>query len=133
MKRIASEEAQQLAGFGPEIAAHYPQFWHDERIGVCGLHRLMFHWTIHMGMDYIGHRTRYCYASRYLAERGMDEWEPGTQDEPQFWHKHPDSSRRQDNFMVDGCVVRVQNGQIVSIELPDAVFVNDNRQEAAHG
>lgn len=119
MKRITPEEAAALAGFRAENAAFYPVFWHHERTGVVGLHRLLFHWTCHMGMDWIGHTTSYCYAARDLAERAMDEWDPATEPDPKWWHKHPDSGRRQDQFEFNGVILHIQNGQIANVTVPE--------------
>lgn len=59
-----------------------------------GTKRLLFHWTIHVDIDFMGWRERYCFATYELAKRALDEWD-GTGD-PDYWHKHPDTGRRRD-------------------------------------
>lgn len=64
----------------------------DER--VCGVLRLLFHWTLHVDIHEMGYEDRYCYATKELALNAMEKWD-GT-GEPENWHRHPKSCRRRD-------------------------------------
>lgn len=59
---------------------------------LCGVHPLMFHWTLVVDIDPIGYRDRYCYATKEGAIRALQEWD-GTGD-PEGWHRHVNSGRR---------------------------------------
>ncbi len=61
---------------------------------ICGVHRLLYHWTMHIGIDEFGYSERYCFQTREMAETAMHAWD-GT-DDPILWHRHPDSGRRRD-------------------------------------
>lgn len=114
MRRISFEEAHALCGVPWGEAPAYPVLWHDPREGVCGLHRLMFHSTVHVGIDAVGYRTRYCFATPDLAMRAFDEW--NGEGDPDYWHKHPDSGRMRERVgVVDGMAVYVKNGQVVAL------------------
>lgn len=63
--------------------------------GWCGVHRLLYHWTVHIGLDDFGYEERYCYATEHMAKESVDAWD-GAGDPPGGWHKHPDSGRRRD-------------------------------------
>jgi hypothetical protein len=45
--------------------------------------------------DKIGYADRWCYATRELAQKALDEWTG--QDEPSGWHRHPATGRRREN------------------------------------
>lgn len=62
---------------------------------VCGVHRLMFHWTVHVDIDEIGYADRWCFATEDMAKGSLDAWD-GTGDMPGDWHKHPKTGRRRD-------------------------------------
>lgn len=65
-------------------------------IGWCGVHRLMFHWTMHYGIDPNGNNNgRYCYQTEFQAQYSLALWD-GTSDPEGEWHKHPPSGRRRD-------------------------------------
>jgi hypothetical protein len=67
-------------------------------------------------MDHCGHRTRYCYAERILAEQAMDAWDG--EGDPLWWHKHPDSGRRQHAFRWGATIMIIENGQIADVVVP---------------
>jgi hypothetical protein len=131
MKRITPEEAHKLAGFGPELDEYYSVYWHDENLGVCGLSRLLFHYTVHVDLDAVGHNDSYCFASTQLAECAFDEWDG--KGDPPYWHKHPRTSRYQNSFVFQGMRVHIQNGQVERVELLTEKEINDEaaREEAA--
>jgi hypothetical protein len=61
-----------------------------------GLHRLLFHWTMHIGVigDRQEYEDRYCYADYDRAMAGLVEWlGRGFEGEPKFWRKHPKTDR----------------------------------------
>lgn len=60
-----------------------------------GVHRLLFHWTLHVGIYVDGYEDRYCYATQEGAVKAMSEWD-GIGD-PEGWHRHPMSGRRRPN------------------------------------
>lgn len=74
-----------------EITKHYRQFWTLPDGRLCGLMRLILHWTVHIDLDYGGYRERYCFLTPELAVEAMDQWD-GTGD-PINWHKHPNTGR----------------------------------------
>jgi hypothetical protein len=61
---------------------------------LCGVKRLLFHWTIHVGITFTGHDERYCYATFAGAASALEAWDG--EGEPDGWHKHPSSGRRRD-------------------------------------
>lgn len=61
---------------------------------LCGIMKLLFHWTIHVDIDPVGYGDRYCYQTLDLAVEAMEKWD-GTGD-PDNWHRHPKSGRRRD-------------------------------------
>jgi hypothetical protein len=61
---------------------------------ICGVLRLLYHWTMHVDIDHSGHAERYCYQTREGAEAALEKWD-GVGD-PEGWHRHPESGRRRD-------------------------------------
>lgn len=61
---------------------------------ICGIHRLLFHWTLHVDIHEYGYEDRYCYETRELASEALKEWD-GVAD-PKNWHRHPKTGRRRD-------------------------------------
>lgn len=62
---------------------------------VAGVRRLLFHYTMHVGIDEWGYEERYCYACILDALSDLGAWD-GRGDPPGRWHKHPDTGRRRD-------------------------------------
>lgn len=60
---------------------------------IIGVHRLLFHWTMHVGIDNVGYEDRYCYNDVIDAMTDLANW-TGDGDPPGRWHKHPGSGRR---------------------------------------
>lgn len=60
--------------------------------GWCGVHQLLFHWTIHTGLNDFGYEDRWCIDTKEHAIEALTEW--GGHGEPKYWHKHPSSGRR---------------------------------------
>jgi hypothetical protein len=60
---------------------------------ILGAHRLLFHWTMHVGVSDTGYEQRYCYATREDCVEDVMTWD-GEGDPPGRWHKHPDTGRR---------------------------------------
>lgn len=56
-----------------------------------GVHRLMFHWTLHVDVSEMGYEDRYCYDHLLVAIEAMNAWD-GTGD-PIGWKKHPSTGR----------------------------------------
>lgn len=65
---------------------------HDGR--VCGVHRLLFHWTMHIDIDNYGYADSYCYRTREAAVAAMHKW--SGEGDPEGWHRHPKTGRRRD-------------------------------------
>jgi hypothetical protein len=62
---------------------------------VIGVMRLLFHWTLHVDVDWYGYNDRYCYATLEQAMAGFNQW---TGDgEPSGWHRHVKTGRRRPN------------------------------------
>ena len=61
---------------------------------LCGVTKLLFHWTLHIGIDDMGYQDRYCYDTQEAAEMALALWN-GAGD-PLLWHRHPKSGRRRD-------------------------------------
>jgi hypothetical protein len=80
-----------------ETKSHYTAMRELPDGRVCGVHRLLFHWTMHIGISNYGYEERYCYQTEKQAIDSMMAWD-GTGDPPGDWHKHPDSGRRRDPF-----------------------------------
>jgi len=59
---------------------------------ICGVMRLLFHWTMHVDIDDTGYTDRYCYQTMEGAVAALDKWD-GTGD-PEGWHRHPKTGRR---------------------------------------
>lgn len=94
MDRISRAEAIRLTGIEDMDADGYLMFWRHKRCGVCGLHRLLYHWTVHVGVSRTGYRERYCYYDGAAAIIAFDAWD-GI-DDPVGWHRHPTTGRRVD-------------------------------------
>ena len=59
---------------------------------VCGVHKLLYHWTFHIDIDYCGYADRYCFYELKDALKALYDYDGKT--EPIGWHRHPDSGRR---------------------------------------
>lgn len=75
------------------VKALYVAMWTLPDGRIAGVHRLLFHWTLHVGIDDFGYRERYCYERVGDALADLIMWN-GTGDPPGRWHKHPDTGRR---------------------------------------
>jgi hypothetical protein len=97
-----------VSGVRPEdlpegVTKPYHQFWILPDGRLCGLMRLLFHWTVHVDIDFTGYRERYCFMTPELAIEAMDQWD-GTGD-PINWHKHPSTRRlRPDRTPASECL-----------------------------
>jgi hypothetical protein len=78
----------------PEITDHYTILGRLPDGRVCGVLPLLYHWTLHVGIDDYGYSDRYCYQTQALAEKALREWD-GDGD-PKEWHRHPMTGRRRD-------------------------------------
>lgn len=74
-----------------DVTKHYKQFWSLPDGRLCGLLRLLMHWTVHVDLHEFGYEERYCFETDDLAIEAMAAWE-GTGD-PINWHKHPNTGR----------------------------------------
>lgn len=119
MKRITAEEAAAIIGCDvePLSAPYYEALWHHDDIGVCGVSRLLFHYTVHLDMNAMVHGDSYCFATKEFAEQALDEWDPATETEPRYWHKHPATGRRRAAFRIGDTLARVENGQLAELLL----------------
>jgi hypothetical protein len=93
MKRITLQEAVARQPEAHDTLDCYRTFWWHEEHGLCGAHRLLYHWTLHIGIHDLGYADRYCFQTQAQVEEAGDLWtdEP---DPPGQWHKHPISGRR---------------------------------------
>ena len=78
----------------PEVLEQYTHMRWIENVGWCGVHHLLFHWTMHYGITSVSYDGRYCYQTQLQAVSSMLHWD-GTGD-PEHWHKHPPTGRRRD-------------------------------------
>lgn len=81
-------------GLDTEIAAYYTLLGKLPDGRVCGVQKLLYHYTLHVGIDDFGYADRYCYTTRARAEKHLREWD-GNGD-PEGWHRHPATGRRRD-------------------------------------
>lgn len=42
---------------------------------LCGVQRLIYHWTVHIDIHETGYEDRYCFYTRELAEKALAAWE----------------------------------------------------------
>jgi hypothetical protein len=91
MMTVATVSAVQPEDLSPAVRAVYRQFWTLPDGRLCGLLKLLFHWTVHVDIDPIGYGDRYCFITAELAIAAMDAWD-GNGD-PLNWHKHPKTGR----------------------------------------
>jgi hypothetical protein len=71
---------------------HQVKIMPDGRL--CGIHRLLFHWTLHVDIGEFGYTDRYCYDTLARARAALDQWD-GIGD-PDGWHRHQNTGRRRD-------------------------------------
>lgn len=76
------------------VAAHYTDIRALPDGRLIGTLQLLFHWTLHVDIDWFGYADRYCFQSYDLVRAAFDGWD-GTGD-PVGWHRHPKSGRRRD-------------------------------------
>jgi len=62
---------------------------------VCGVMKLLFHWTVHIDLTPWGYEDRYCFRTFADAVHSMESWD-GNGDLPGNWHRHPATGRRRD-------------------------------------
>ena len=81
-------------GLPDEVRAIYVAMKRMADGRLCGVHRLLYHWTLHVGIHELGYEDRYCYATKEGAISALEAWD-GTGD-PIGWHRHPATNRRRD-------------------------------------
>lgn len=96
-QRIESSEEKNETFFypeqlNPEDRKHYLMFWRLDDGRLCGLHRLLMHWTVVIDMNENGYQDRYCFETAELAIEAFDLW--NGKEDPINWHRHPLSGRR---------------------------------------
>lgn len=79
----------------PEDAEHYAAFRQLPDGRWCGVARLLYHWTLHVDIDWTGYADRYCFRHLPDALQALRDWD-GTGDPGDKWHRHPASGRRRD-------------------------------------
>lgn len=52
---------------------------------IVGVHRLLQHWTLHVGIDDFGYAERYCIWSEWMAMNALLAW--NGEGHPGWWHK----------------------------------------------
>lgn len=77
-----------------EITQHYIHLREMPDGRLCGVMKLLFHWTLHIDIDFVGYEDRYCYRTAPAAIEALMNWD-GTGD-PVGWHRHPKTGRRRD-------------------------------------
>lgn len=69
-----------------ETKASYIMVKYLPEQGWCGVLQLMFHYTIHTGIDDVGYHDKWCIDTEAHAIEALLAWD-GT-GEPMYWHKH---------------------------------------------
>ena len=59
-----------------------------------GIHRLLFHWTLHVDIHDFGYEDRWCIDTLEHALEAMMAW--NGEGEPLHWHKHPSEGMNRD-------------------------------------
>jgi hypothetical protein len=62
---------------------------------VIGVKRLLFHWTLHVDVNWYGYADNYCYETLEQAMAGYGQWTGSG--EPTGWHRHVKTGRRRPN------------------------------------
>jgi hypothetical protein len=62
---------------------------------ILGVHRLMYHWTLHIDIHETGYEDRYCFQTEEWALEALRTWD-GTGDPGLMWHRHVNTGRRRD-------------------------------------
>jgi len=88
---IAAVSGMKPEDLPEEVTKHYRQFWILPDGRLCGLLRLLHHWTVHLDLDYVGYADRYCFMTPELAIEAMSLWDG--RGDPINWHKHPSTGR----------------------------------------
>ena len=57
-----------------------------------GVMKLLYHYSLHVGIDEGGYSERYCYKDAAGCVLAMMAWDG--EGDPLGWHKHPESGRR---------------------------------------
>ena len=78
----------------PDVVSEYTDIRQLPDGRCIGVHRLLFHWTMHIDIDSWGYADRYCFSTYELAKTAFDEW--NGEGDPRGWHRHPTSGRRRD-------------------------------------
>lgn len=81
MRIITAEES----GLDPETTSAYVMLGRLPDGRICGIHRLMYHWTLHVDISDCGHTDRYCLRTLERAQAALVWWN-GVGDPPLF-HK----------------------------------------------
>lgn len=77
----------------PEIAKDYVAIRKLPDGRFIGARRLMYHWTIHVGITEEGYDDRWCFHDGLATLHALALWD-GQGDMCGPWHKHPSSGRR---------------------------------------
>lgn len=95
MSATASKYPTTVSELSPSIRLLYVSMRELPDGRVCGVLRLLYHWTLHVDVHAYGYEDRYCFETREGAEKAMREWD-GMGDPGTGWHRHPKSGRRRD-------------------------------------
>src|SRR5262245_24839389 len=60
---------------------------------IIGVHRLLYHWTMHVDIDEIGYADKDCYQTQEQALLAMLTWD-GIGEPGYGWHRHLKTGRR---------------------------------------
>lgn len=74
----------------------YTYICEKEGLGVCGVFRFLFTVGLVTGIDSMGYKGRYCYASRIEAAYAITQWD-GVGDPPGNWIKYKGAGGERDN------------------------------------
>jgi hypothetical protein len=92
MMKLTSEDRFEIDLSMMEILQNYHTIKRLSDGRICGVHRLSYHWSMQIDIDYIGYNDSYCFATFELAIDALQKYDGET--EPIGWHRHPKSGRR---------------------------------------
>lgn len=84
----------ELEDIPEEIAAGYAHIRALPDGRLIGVFKLLFHWSMHVNIDWSGYEHRYCFDTYDLAKAAFDDW--NGEGDPEGWHKHVGTGRRRD-------------------------------------
>jgi hypothetical protein len=89
MKLITAEESK----LPQEVIDMYKVLGKTDNGIICGVHRLVFHWTLHIDISDYSWEDKYCFRNFHDAIEALLMWD-GISDMPGKWNRHLKTGRR---------------------------------------